>query len=368
VTELQALDRPDPPTDVLRIAVLLPCKDEEPTIAEVISGFRSVLPTAHVYVYDNGSVDRTAERASAAGATVRHEPKPGKGAVVRRMFADVDADVYVIADGDGTYDAASAPEMIRRLAEENLDMVVGSRLSVGDAYPRGHVMGNRLFNRLLRLLFNATFTDVFSGYRVLSRRFVKSFASRFTGFEIETELTAHAVEIGLPYAEVETPYGARDEGSLRKLRTLRDGARILIAAVLLFKEMRPLFFFSVIASILTVVAVALGAIVVEEFLATGLVPRLPTAVLAASIQIVAFICLTAGLVLDSVCRTRRETKRLVYLGFSPVQHDPSLIDAAISPSSRVRAPQTTSTETGVGSGQRVGHRPDAAVPAKPDRP
>jgi hypothetical protein len=241
------------------------------------------------------------------------------------MFADIDADVYVMADGDGTYDAAAAPEMVQLMADENLDMVVGCRRSAegGRAYPRGHVVGNRVFNRVLKMLFGAGFTDVFSGYRVLSRRFVKSFPVRFTGFEIETELTAHTVEISMPYAEVATPYRARDEGSKRKLRTLRDGLRIMLAAIRLFKEMRPLRFFTLIAAVLTVIAVSLGAVVVDEFVQTGLVPRLPTAVLSASIQIVAFICLTAGLVLESVCRSRREARRLVYLGLEPVTRDPA---------------------------------------------
>jgi hypothetical protein len=241
------------------------------------------------------------------------------------MFADIDADVYVMADGDGTYDAGSASEMLQLLVDENLDMVVGSRIAPegSHAYPRGHVVGNRVFNRVLKMLFGAGFTDVFSGYRVLSRRFVKSFPVRFTGFEIETELTAHTVEIGLPYAEVDTPYRAREEGSRRKLRTFRDGLRIMLAAIRLFKEMRPMRFFTLIAAVLTAVAVSLGAVVVDEFVQTGLVPRLPTAVLSASIQIVAFICLTAGLVLESVCRSRREARRLVYLGLEPVSRDPA---------------------------------------------
>ena len=313
------------PSRELQVAVLLPCQNEERTVGTVVSDFRSVLPQARVYVYDNDSTDDTVERARAAGAIVRRERRRGKGNVVCRMFADIDADVYVMADGDGTYDAGSASEMVQLLVDENLDMVVGSRIAPegSHAYPRGHVVGNRVFNRVLKMLFGAGFTDVFSGYRVLSRRFVKSFPVRFTGFEIETELTAHTVEIGLPYAEVDTPYRARAEGSSRKLRTLRDGLRIMLAAIRLFKEMRPMRFFTLIAAVLTAIAVSLGAVVVEEFVETGLVPRLPTAVLSASIQIVAFICLTAGLVLESVCRSRREARRLVYLGFEPVSRDPA---------------------------------------------
>jgi glycosyltransferase involved in cell wall biosynthesis len=307
----------------LRVAVLLPCRNEAASVASVVSDFHTALPQADIYVYDNDSTDETAERAGAAGAIVRRERRRGKGNVVCRMFADIDADVYVMADGDGTYHASSAPEMVRLLVSEGLDMVVGSRVAPegSDAYPRGHLVGNRVFNRVLKMLFGARFTDVFSGYRVLSRRFVKSFPVRFTGFEIETELTAHTVEIGLPYAEVPTPYGAREEGSRRKLRTGRDGMRILLASIRLFKEMRPMRFFTVIAAVLTAFAVSLGAVVVEEFVRTGLVPRLPTAVLAASIQIVAFICLTAGLILESVCRSRREARRLVYLGLEAVSPD-----------------------------------------------
>lgn len=310
----------------LHVAVLLPCHNEEGSIAKVVSDFRTALPQARVYVYDNNSTDDTAERARAAGAIVRRELRRGKGNVVCRMFADVDADVYVMADGDGTYDAGSAPKMVRRLVDEGLDMVVGCRVAQEDssAFPRGHILGNRVFNRALKMLFGAGFTDVFSGYRVLSRRFVKSFPVRFTGFEIETELTAHTVEIGLPYAEVGTPYRAREEGSRRKLRTVRDGLRILIATIRLFKEMRPMRFFTLIAAVLTAIAESLGVWVIEEFVRTGLVLRLPTAVLAASIQIVAFICLTAGLVLESVSRSRREARRLVYLGLEPVS--PDLVD------------------------------------------
>jgi glycosyltransferase involved in cell wall biosynthesis len=295
---------------------------------KVVSDFLDVLPAADVYVYDNASTDRTVERAAQAGAIVRHERRLGKGNVVCRMFADIDADVYVMADGDGTYDTTAAPGMVELLVRENLDMVVGCRKPISDdkdAYPRGHVMGNWLFNRVLKMLFGMTLTDVFSGYRVMSRRFVKSFPVRFTGFEIETELAAHTIDIGLPFAEVVTAYRSRHLESKRKLRTFRDGIRIMLAAILLFKEMRPLRFFTLIALALTAIALVLGVPVVEEFLDTGLVPRLPTAVLSASIQIVAFICLTAGLVLDSVCRSRREAKRLVYLAMPAVNPPPTSV-------------------------------------------
>ena len=316
-----------PPTQLrLRIAVLLPCYNEESSILRVVEGFRVALPDAEVYVYDNASDDRTAELAAAAGAVVRREERRGKGNVVCRMFADVEADVYVLADGDGTYDPTDAPAMRDRLLRDNLDMVVGCRIPfAGDlrTYPRGHVVGNLLFNRVLKALFGGSFTDVFSGYRVMSRRFVKSFPGRFSGFEIETELATHTLDIGLPHAEIPTTYRSRDLESKRKLHTVRDGMRILLAALLMFKEMRPLRFFTIITAMLTALALGLGSIPVAEFLETGLVLHFPTAILAASIQIVAFISLTAGIVLDSVCHGRRQAKRLVYLSMPAVQADPA---------------------------------------------
>ena len=300
--------------------MLLPCYNEESSIGRVVEGFRAALPRAVVYVYDNASDDRTAEVAARAGAVACREERRGKGTVVCRMFADIDADIYVLADGDGTYEPSDAPVMLDRLVRDNLDMVVGCRVpATGErTFPRGHVAGNWLFNRALKALFGGRFTDVFSGYRVMSRRFVKSFPVRFTGFEIETELVTHTVDIGLPHAEMPTTYRSRDLESKRKLRTVRDGVRILVAALLLFKEMRPLRFFTIIAASLTALALGLGAIPVTEFITTGLVLRLPTALLAASIQIVAFISLTAGIILDSVCHSRRQAKRLVYLSMPPV--------------------------------------------------
>jgi Glycosyl transferase family 2 len=351
--------------DGLQVAVLLPCYNEEQAIAEVVRAFRTALPSARVYVYDNASTDRTIERALEAGALVRHEPRRGKGNVVCRMFADIEADVYVLADGDGTYDAADAPRMVQLLVDENLDMVVGCRTPATDAapaYPRGHVAGNWLFNRLIRLLFGADLIDVFSGYRVISRRFVKSFPVRFSGFEIETELATHTIDIGLPYAEIATTYRSRHVESKRKLRTFRDGLHIMVAAVLLFKEMRPLLFFTLIALMLTAAALMLGVPVVQEYVDTGLVPRLPTAVLSASIQIIAFICLTAGLVLDSVCRMRREAKRLVYLALPAVNPPAAGGIRSISRDNEGVRPATHRIDPVIEDGER--HAEDGDLPGE----
>jgi glycosyltransferase involved in cell wall biosynthesis len=329
------------------VAVLLPCYNEESSIYQVVEGFRAALPGAVVYVYDNASDDRTAEVAAMAGAVVRREERRGKGTVVCRMFADVDADIYVLADGDGTYDPADAPAMLDRLTQDNLDMVVGCRVpALGDehTFRRGHTAGNWIFNRVLKTLFGGSFSDVFSGYRVLSRRFVKSFPVRFTGFEIETELATHTVDIGLPHAEIPTTYRSRNLDSKSKLRTVPDGVRILVAALLLFKEMRPLRFFTILAACLTIVALGLGAIPITEFLTTGLVLRFPTAILSASIQIVAFISLTAGVILDSVCHSRRQAKRLVYLSMPPPNASRGAVGVAL------RAP----------NGDRGGFRSSAA--------
>ncbi len=298
------------------VAVLVPCFNEEASIGRVVADFRVALPDADVYVYDNGSTDATAKRAVEAGAHVFCEPKRGKGNVTRRMFADVEADVYVMVDGDATYDAMSAPGMVRRLLEERLDMVVGARTPVaGDdgVYRRGHSAGNALFSRGLRAVLGGSFTDVFSGYRVMSRRFVKSFPARSTGFEIETELSAHAVEVGAACAEVSTPYGSREDGSGSKLNTFRDGLRILFTVVRLLEAMRPLQFFTFWFVVLTGISLALGIPVIDEFSRTGQVLRFPTAFLAASTQVVAFLSLACGVVLKSVRVARQEAKRLAYL-------------------------------------------------------
>jgi glycosyltransferase involved in cell wall biosynthesis len=299
----------------MKLAVLIPCYNEEKAIGAVVRDFRSALPDADIYVYDNNSSDDTKGVARAAGAKVRSEPLQGKGNVVRRMFADIDADVYVMVDGDGTYDAASAPRMIGRLLAERLDMVVGSRLNTGsaDAFRAGHHLGNRLLTGTVAWIFGDRFDDMLSGYRVFSRRFVKSFPAVSAGFETETELAVHALSLRLPVAEVETPYGARPEGSVSKLRTYRDGIRISWMIIQLFREERPLAFFSLLFVVLAAASLAVGAPVLIEYGRTGLVPRLPTALLATGIMLLAFLSLVAGFILDNVTRGRREVKRLAYL-------------------------------------------------------
>jgi glycosyltransferase involved in cell wall biosynthesis len=300
--------------DSLRIAVLLPCYNEEAAITKTVAGFRTALPGATIYVYDNNSRDRTVELARAAGALVRTERQQGKGNVVRRMFADVDADIYVMADGDLTYDPKAAPEMVRMLLDEQLDMVVGTRLhEVADAYRGGHVIGNRLFTTLLSGLFGRSFTDIFSGYRVFSRRFVKSFPVLSAGFEIETEMSVHALELRMPVGELETAYGARPEGSASKLSTYRDGWRILKTIGTLYRVERPVLFYGGLAGLLMVAAIILAVPLVLTYLDTGLVPRFPTAILVTGVTIVAVLSFFAGLILDTVTRGRREVRRLAYL-------------------------------------------------------
>ena len=297
-----------------RIAVLLPCYNEEAAIAQTIAGFRGALPHATIYVYDNNSRDRTVEVARAAGAVVCTERMQGKGHVVRRMFADVDADIYVMADGDLTYDPASAPAMVDRLVDEGLDMIVGTRVhDVAEAYRPGHVLGNRAMTGLLASLFGRSFTDIFSGYRVFSRRFVKSFPALSGGFEIETEISVHALELKMPVGEVETRYLARIEGSASKLNTYRDGARIARMIATLYRIERPLWFFGAIGGVLALAAVLLSIPLAITYAQTGLVPRFPTAILATGLMIVAVLNLFAGLILDTVVRGRREMKRLAYL-------------------------------------------------------
>lgn len=296
------------------IAVLVPCRNEALTVAGVVAEFRKALPAASIYVYDNRSDDDTSSRAREAGAVVRRESLPGKGNVVRRMFADIDADFYLLVDGDGTYDARVAPQMIDLLRDERLDMVVATRRGVyDDAHRRGHGLGNRLFNRFYRRIFGPEFRDIFSGYRAFSRRFVKSFPAISTGFEIETEMSVHASQLRLPVAEIEARYGSRPHGSHSKLSTFRDAFRILGTMLLLYKEVQPARFFGWIAVALAATAVALGVPLAETYLRTGLVPRFPTAILATGLIVLAGIAVTCGLILDSVARGRLEQKRFAYL-------------------------------------------------------
>ena len=300
-----------------RIAVLLPCYNEEAAIAATVAGFRKALPGATVYVYDNNSSDRTTAVAAKAGAIVRTERQQGKGHVVRRMFADIDADVYVMADGDLTYDPTAAPAMVDLLLAEQLDMVVGTRRhEEKDAYRGGHVLGNKLFTGLLSGLFGRSFTDIFSGYRVFSRRFVKSFPVLSSGFEIETEISVHALELRMPVGEVETAYVARPEGSQSKLSTWGDGWRILKTIFNLYRVERPVLFYGGIGELLLLAAFLLAIPLVKTYLQTGLVPRFPTAILVTGMVIVAVLCLFAGLILDTVTRGRREVRRLAYLSLS----------------------------------------------------
>ena len=298
----------------LEVAVLLPCYNEALSIARVVAGFRTALPTARIFVYDNRSTDDTSGVARRAGAIVRSEPWPGKGNVVRRMFADIDADVYLMADGDGTYDATIAATMVRRLVSDHLDMVVGTRRNVYEnAHRKGHGFGNKLFNRFYRQLFGPLFTDIFSGYRVFSRRFVKSFPAISSGFEIETEMAVQASQLRMPIAEIETDYGKRDEGSFSKLNTCRDAFRILRTQVLLFKEIKPARFFGSIAIVMFVVALILAFPLIVTFVEEGIVPRQPTAILVTGLVLLAAMSSLAGLILDSVAAGRLEQKRLAYL-------------------------------------------------------
>jgi len=298
----------------VRIAVLLPCYNEEAAIAATVAGFRAALPGATVYVYDNNSRDRTREVAAEAGAVVRTEGQQGKGHVVRRMFADIDADIYVMADGDLTYDPKAAPAMVDLLIADQLDMVVGTRRhEKKDAYRGGHVLGNKLFTGLLAGLFGRSFSDIFSGYRVFSRRFVKSFPVLSSGFEIETEISVHALELRMPVGEVETVYAARPEGSESKLSTWSDGWRILTTIVTLYRIERPVLFYGSIGALLVALAMVLAIPLAVTYLETGLVPRFPTAILVTGMTIVAVLCFFAGLILDTVTRGRREVRRLSYL-------------------------------------------------------
>jgi glycosyltransferase involved in cell wall biosynthesis len=302
------------PDRLIRVAILIPCYNEAIAIPKVVADFHAALPEATIYVYDNNSTDGTVAAARAAGALVRQERLQGKGHVIRRMFADIEADIYVLVDGDDTYEAAAAPAMVRLLRDGGLDMVNAARASeASGAYRLGHRFGNRVLSGLVRWIFGDRFSDLLSGYRVFSRRFVKSFPALATGFETETEFTVHALELRMPVGEVTARYKERPPGSVSKLHTYRDGLRILRTIVALVKEERPLQFFSSVGLVLFLLSLGLGIPVVTEFLNTGLVPRLPTAVLAMGLAGMAMLSLAAGLILDSVARGRKELKRLAYL-------------------------------------------------------
>lgn len=296
------------------IAVLIPCYNEALTIASVVAGFAASLPGAAIYVYDNNSTDDTAGVAAASGALVRTAPLQGKGNVVHRMFADIDADVYVLVDGDGTYDPTVAPVMVRCVVDDGLDMVCAARVSTDDdAYRTGHKFGNRFLTGVVRAIFGRQFQDMLTGYRALSRRFVKSFPAHSAGFEIETELTVHALQMRIPSTEIPTAYSARPEGSLSKLHTVRDGTRILRMIILLVRDERPLPFFSAIAVAALVATFVLGAPVIEEYWRTGLVPRYPSLIVTVGLTVVAMFSTACGLILDTVSRARLEQRRLAYL-------------------------------------------------------
>ena len=300
--------------DRYRIAVLVPCYNEAVAIAKVVKDFKAALPGATIYVFDNNSTDNTAAAAGAAGAVVFHEKRQGKGFVVRRMFSDVEADIYVLVDGDATYDAPSATAMIERLLKDRLDMVVATRVENDTAaYRAGHRTGNWLLTKSVATVFGPTFNDMLSGYRVFSRRFVKSFPVLSGGFEIETELTIHALELGMAAAEIDTPYYARPQGSASKLNTWRDGVRILWTILQLYRAERPLALFTGIAMALAIVAIGFAIPLFVTYMETGLVPRFPTAILSTGLMMLASLSFAVGLVLDTVTRGRRETKLLAYL-------------------------------------------------------
>jgi glycosyltransferase involved in cell wall biosynthesis len=316
--KLDSYDIAPDPLARLRIAVLVPCYNEEAAITKVVADFRACLSRAIIYVYDNNSGDRTVDVARAAGAVVRTEKHQGKGHVVRRMFSDIEADVYVLVDGDATYDARSARTMISRLLAERLDMVVGARVDREEAaYRLGHRFGNKLLTAFVANVFGNTFKDILSGYRVFSRRFVKSFPALSGGFEIETELTAHALVLELPVAEIDTPYYARLAGSHSKLSTWRDGIRILRTIVKLYRAERPLGFFSAIGVSFALMSVGIAIPIFVTYLTAGIVPRLPTAVLSTGLMMIACLAIACSLVLDTVTRGRREIKRLAYLSYRP---------------------------------------------------
>ncbi|MCE2574462.1 glycosyltransferase family 2 protein [Komagataeibacter sp. FNDCR2] len=305
-----------------RVAILIPCYNEEVTIGDVVSEFRNILPSADIYVYDNNSSDNTSAIAKDAGAIVRTELRQGKGHVIRRMFADIDADFYVLVDGDATYEAAAVRRMLTLASEQNLDMVTGQRVTDRQAaYRSGHVLGNKLFTGLVRCLFGPGSKDIFSGYRIFSKRFVKSFPALSTGFEIETEFTVHALTLAMPISEVETIYVERPEGSASKLNTYQDGLRILIAIFNLLRRERPLMFFSTLGIIFMIAGIALGTPIVMEFIRTGFVPRMPTAILATGLETLAALAFCCGQIVENVALARLEAKRLNYLSYPAPQYN-----------------------------------------------
>ncbi|PZM12270.1 glycosyltransferase [Rhizobium tubonense] len=330
---------PETWSESLDIAVLLPCYNEGATIRAVVGGFRAALPAARIYVYDNNSTDGTALQAMLAGATVLRERRQGKGHVVRRMFSDIDADIYLMADGDGTYSPDDADELIRTLLTERSDMVVGTRRGVhDDAGRHGHAFGNRIFNILYRTIFGPDFTDIFSGYRVFSRRFVKSFPAVSAGFEIETEMSVHASRLKLPTTELELDYGRRPEGSHSKLSTFKDGAKILWMFAMLMKETRPFAFFGILSTMFMASSLAFMTPVLIEYFETGLVSRMPTWVFSMALMMVSFMLFTAALILDSVARSRAEQLRIHYMNIKPMS-----LSIGQTTSSRIEREQNSAT-------------------------
>ncbi|OAP41358.1 glycosyl transferase [Sinorhizobium glycinis] len=326
--------------DQLDVAVLLPCYNEAATIGQVVRGFGTALPSARIYVYDNNSIDGTALQAMLAGAIVVRERRQGKGHVVRRMFADIDADIYVMADGDGTYSPADAGDLIRTLLTEQADMVVGTRRHIRvEAGRQGHAFGNRIFNVLYRTIFGTDFSDIFSGYRAFSRRFVKSFPALSHGFEIETEMSVHASRLKLPVSEIELGYGRRPEGSHSKLSTFKDGAKILWMFVMLMKETRPFTFFSLIGAAFLALSLVFMTPVLIEYFETGLVPRMPTWVFSLVLLVISILLFTVGLILDSVARARTELLRMHYMTVArraPREREKPLPTPAAHPKRRAR--------------------------------
>lgn len=336
----------------LRVALFVPCRNEQATIARVVGDFARCLPAAECHVFDNASTDATAEVARAAGAQVHHVALRGKGNVVRRAFADLEADVYLMVDGDATYEAGAAPALVRRLLEERLDMVVGARVDrERAAYRPGHRFGNRLLTRCASVLFGNTFEDMLSGYRAFSRRYVKSFPAHAAGFEIETELAVHALQLRMPAAEVPVAYGVRPEGSASKLNTWRDGARILGTIVRLFNSERPLLFFSLGSGASLLLALGLAVPLLQTYLETGLVPRFPTAILCSALVMLSALALACGLILDNVARGRIEAKRLAYLAIPATRGE--LPVAQVAPPAAVASPDSVpAAATGAPAGAR----------------